>query len=203
MEKMEVKLLLSLIAKLYPRFDDYSQNNDVVTTWHTMLGDLDFDFASKAVSLHAATKEFPPSIAEIRKAATGVTASHTLTDGEAWGEVTLAVRRFGIHQGDKALAGMSEITRKCVLALGWYENCMTELDDLNTLRAHFNRYYASMVKRADENLVLPLWLRNEIAENLLLQAQPTLALTENAEKSAEIPHEPDYKGGVRKNWKYS
>jgi len=163
MTKNEVRDMLGIIAELYPR---YFKNPSPLTVeaWHRVLGDLDNDLALFALEKHTTTNTFPPSVAEIRAAAVHVTNAPMLTDGEAWDEVTTAMRQYGSYREADALTSMSITTRKCVQAITWRELCLTE--DIMATRAHFFKIYNSVSRRVQEDLVLPIGLKNKIAAML-------------------------------------
>ena len=150
MEKVEVKMMLGLSAKLHPRFEDYSANDGVVTAWHTVLGDIDFDCACEALKVHAAANDFPPTVADLRKGVAALTCPAALTQGEAWLEVKRAISNYGIYRETEALAAMQPQVLAAVRQIGWRDLCMTKNDDLMATRSHFFKLYGVAVDKERE-----------------------------------------------------
>lgn len=67
MTRDEVKKVVVMIAKAFPRFT-IVQDKEGMDLWHECLSDVPYEDARTAVIDCIKTKEFPPTIAEIRKA---------------------------------------------------------------------------------------------------------------------------------------
>ena len=157
MTKGEVAKLLAVLAAAYPKFEV----DDVkVQVWYEMLGDLDYAVASMAVKKIIMQNTFPPSIAEVRKAAIEISSPRVLTAAEAWGEVVKAVRNYGYYRGEEALASLSPTTAQVVRYIGWREICLNEEPEI--LRAHFLRMYDQIIAREQEKQLLPPAMQAEI-----------------------------------------
>jgi len=163
MTKEQTTMLLGIISELYPRFMK-AATDITIDIWHDMLGDIAFDLAQLAVKKHAATNTFPPSVAEIRAAASYVSNAPIPSEGEAWGNVTSAIRRYGYYRQQEALASLDNLTRQSVKAIGWDILCTTE--DIMATRAHFFKIYASLAKRVQEDRVMPALLQERISAML-------------------------------------
>ncbi|MDR2182814.1 MAG: hypothetical protein LBE55_01435 [Clostridiales bacterium] len=199
MDKLETKMLFGLIAKLHPRFNDHSGNDGIVTTWHTMLGDIDFDCACEALKIHAATNDFPPTIADIRKGAAKLTTPALPTAGEAWQEVQRAISILGIYREREALASMHPATQRAVKQIGWQTLCMTEHDDLMATRAHFFKLYGAVADKAkDEHVMLPE-IREKIAALAISATPPTRNRVAQIEQKESAPPSPktDFADGLQ------
>ena len=63
--------------------------------WYSMLKDLDYAIASRAVQMHLQTEESPPTVAGIRKQSVKLKADETdeLNETAAWSLVLKAIRR--------------------------------------------------------------------------------------------------------------
>ena len=136
MTKGETAKLLAVLAAAFPRFevDDLK-----VQVWHEMLGDLEYKMASLAIKKLILESTFPPSIAEVRKAAVEIQAPEQINGTQAWGEVIKAIRNFGQYREEEALASMSPRTAYVVKCMGWREICMAE--ELGVIRGHFLKMY--------------------------------------------------------------
>jgi hypothetical protein len=157
MTKAEVATILTVLAAVYPKFevDDLK-----VHVWHEMLGDLDYDTANMAVKKLILENTFPPSIAEVRKAAMEILNPDVMTAAEAWGEVERAVRTYGYYRETEALESMSPSVAKVVKYIGWQNICLNE--EPGVVRGQFLKMYAQVAEREQKELLLPAGLRNDI-----------------------------------------
>lgn len=157
MTKAEVAMILTVLAAVYPKFevDDLK-----VQVWHEMLGDLDYATANMAVKKLILENTFPPSIAEVRKAAAEIMNPDVMTAAEAWGEVERAVRAYGYYQETEALASLPPRVAKVVRLIGWREICLNE--EPGVVRGQFLKMYAQVAEREQKELLLPAGLRNQI-----------------------------------------
>ena len=151
MTKGEVAKLLAVLAASYPRFevDDLK-----VQVWHEMLGDLDYSLASLAIKRLILESTFPPSIAEVRKAAVEIQTPEQTTGAQAWGEVIRAIRNYGVYREEEALASMSPRTAYVVKCMGWREICMGE--ESGVIRGQFLKMYQQVAGRTKKQLYLRL-----------------------------------------------
>ncbi len=159
MTKSEVAKLLAVIAAAYPKFevDDLK-----VQVWHEMLGDLDYSLASLAIKKLILESTFPPSIAEVRKAAVEIQAPEQTNGTQAWGEVIKAIRNFGHYREEEALASMSPRTAYVVKCMGWREICMGE--ESGVIRGQFLKMYQQVAEREQKEQLLPPAMRREIKQ---------------------------------------
>ena len=72
MDRDQTKQILKIVQQAYPRFEVVN-NSFGVDVWHKSLEDLEYDKAEKATYNCIRKNEFPPSIAEIRKAYEDIT----------------------------------------------------------------------------------------------------------------------------------
>ena len=157
MTKAEVAKILTVLAAAYPKFevDDLK-----VRVWHEMLGDLDYATANMAAKKLILENNFPPSIAEVRKAAMEILNPEVMTAAEAWGEVERAVRVYGCYQEIEALASLSPRTAKVVRQIGWREICLNE--EPGVIRGQFLKMYQQVQERDHREMLLPADLRQGI-----------------------------------------
>lgn len=175
MTKGEIAKLLAVLAASYPRFE----SNDLkVQVWHEMLGDLDYSIASMAIKKLIMQNTFPPSIAEVRKAAIEMINPERVTSSEAWGEVTRAIRNFGYYREEEALANMSPITARVVRYMGWRDICLSE-EPSGVLRGQFLKMYEQVANREVEERLLPSAFKDEVKQ---LAGKMDLRLLEGGKK---------------------
>ena len=157
MTKAEVAKILTVLAAAYPKFevDDLK-----VRVWHEMLGDLDYATANMAVKKLILENTFPPSIAEVRKAAMEILNPDAMTAAEAWGEVERAIRIYGYYRETEALESMSPSVAKVVKYIGWQNICLNE--EPGVIRGQFLKMYQQVQERDHREMLLPADLRQGI-----------------------------------------
>ena len=157
MTKAEVAKILTVLAAAYPKFevDDLK-----VRVWHEMLGDLDYATANMAVKKLILENTFPPSIAEVRKAAMEILNPEVMTAAEAWGEVERAIRIYGYYRETEALESMSPSVAKVVEYIGWQNICLNE--EPGVIRGQFLKMYQQVRERDRREMLLPADLRQGI-----------------------------------------
>ena len=169
MTRTETTALLGLLRTAFPRFysdmgDESNALKETVEIWHLMLSDTTFDVAQVALYKLIATCKFPPSIAEMRECIAVVINPAIPDPGEAWMEVTTAISYYGYMRQEEALASMSKYTRKTVERIGWRALCHGENEMAD--RAHFFKIYETMVRRIEQDRLLPTGLQEAITAML-------------------------------------
>lgn len=180
MTKAETVTLLQTITVMYPgtkvRADELT-----IGVWHEMLGDLPGDVVAAAVKRMCATLKFPPSIADIRAAVneTVKDAQGALTAAEAWTKVNKAVRWYGYYREAEAHEKLGGDVWRAVEAVGgWREVCMCE--EPGVISAQFERRYNQMMGKADERLLIPESVREDMSR-LTAPLVAKLALTDGGD----------------------
>lgn len=157
--KLEVAKLLTVMAAMYPKFEV----TDVkVALWHDMIGDLPYELAQTALKKVMLTSHFPPTVAEVRKAAADIIQSgkEEMDAGKAWGEVQKAISKWGYYEPQKALDMLSPLTRQVAEQISWREICSCETPGV--IRGQFMKMYDSLKIRKKENMMLPESFKNKI-----------------------------------------
>ena len=147
MTKQETIKAMAILSAGYP---NQVIREETIEIYARMLRDFDFETVNAAIQDIIAQSRFFPSIAEIRQ--TVIERRLDFAPAEAaWGEVMSEVRRVGSYHQP---IWSSEPVAAAVQAIGWRNICMCELDQLNTLRAQFERMYRTYRERAiqDGNL---------------------------------------------------
>jgi hypothetical protein len=106
-----------------------------IAAWADMLEDIDADAAMAALRAFLAEDSRRPSIADIRKRATAK--GRPVDAGQAWDEVQRAISR---HGRTRSFRSEHPSVQRAVDAIGWIAICDTNMDDVPTLRAQFERY---------------------------------------------------------------
>lgn len=180
MTKAETVTLLQTIKVMYP--DNRIKPDELtVGIWHEMLQDLPGEVVAAAVKRMCATLKFPPSIADIREAVVKATkdAQGALTATEAWTRVNKAVRWYGYYREAEAREKLGGDVWHAVEAVGgWREVCMCE--DPGVISAQFERRYNQMMGKADERLLIPESVREDMSR-LTAPLVAKLALTDGGD----------------------
>jgi hypothetical protein len=169
MTKAEVTKLLTITAAMYPKFEI---SNIKIELWADLIGDIPFKVAQAALKKVMMTSEFPPTVAEIRKAAAEITTpkNEVMDAGQAWGEVQRALKKWGWPEPEKAMAMMSPLTQQVVKQISWREICMCE--ETGVIRGQFMKMYNAMQTRKEQDKLLPENFKNQIqliAENFSIK----------------------------------
>lgn len=131
-----------LVASLRASFPGARFPAESVAMYETMLADLDVKTARRAVSelVRTRTSEFMPSIGAIRHAAANAVHGNLRSGEEAWGIVTLAIRRIGAYGvprfKDPAIARAVEL-------MGWRNLAVDGTNDAAD-RARFCELYEQL-----------------------------------------------------------
>lgn len=161
MEREQFKILCKGMKAVYTQ-ESFLPDADAFNIWFSLLGDLEYPVLNAAIQKHMLTNKFPPTIAELREAATTIRAGDIPDWGEGWEKVLQAIRRFGYYRETEAVATLDEITRSCVKRLGWRNLCTSENN--NHDRANFRMIYEQMQERTRKEKILPIALSNTIKQ---------------------------------------
>lgn len=158
MTPQEFDLIRAAIKSAYPSFnimpDKYS-----IQLWYKMLGDLDFKMCETALLELIATHTYPPQIAEIRAKCAEYNSPQLKDAGEAWGEVQMAIRKFGYYRADEAMESLAGPVRTAAERIGFRELCMSDNPEAN--RAHFFKIYNAIVDRESQNAMVPTQIQEQ------------------------------------------
>lgn len=98
MTKEQFKVLVKAMKAVYTN-PGFIPDQDAFDVWYSMVKDLDYAIASRAVQMHMQTVETPPTVAGIRKQAAKLQAdaSDDLNETAAWSLVWKAICNSGYH----------------------------------------------------------------------------------------------------------
>lgn len=183
MKKTETVQLLAVINAAFPNIQI---TEAMVSLWHELLGDIDFNLAKAAVKKLLLESPYPPSIADIRKRAVEILTpeEEKIDAAEAWGEVERAMRFYGYYREAEALESMSPRVAKVVRWMGWRDICLSE--EPGVVRGQFLKMYQQVTEREQKEKLLPERLKADIkmlSEKFTLPAEKeTKALQEGKRK---------------------
>lgn len=94
MTREQFKVLVKAMKAAYTN-PGFIPDQDAFDVWYSMLKDLDYAIASRAVQMHLQMEESPPTVAGIRKQSVKLKADETddLNETAAWSLVLKSIRR--------------------------------------------------------------------------------------------------------------
>ena len=117
-----------------------AQQVTLAKVWHDTLGDLTYEQCRTALNVLIQTRQFLPTVSEIRSAVLDLERGPVTAGGDAWGDVLAAMKSKGAHRTPGIDFTFPDVTTaRCVQRLGWRDLCLSE----NTVadRARFIELY--------------------------------------------------------------
>lgn len=157
MEKEDTKKLLAVIVASFP---NYKPENTQFTlnTWHEMLKDYDKGIVFMALKAYIATDTsgFAPSIGQVINQISKLQAKEELTEIQAWGLVSKALRN-GYYHSEEEFDKLPPTVQKAVGSPQMLQNwAMSDAGSIETVVAsNFMRTYNAVVKRQEMESKLP------------------------------------------------
>ncbi|WP_116996298.1 hypothetical protein [Desertimonas flava] len=176
MKKSDVAKLIGIVKGLWPNWTaapiTREQWDDTVSTWMLMLEDVDAASAAAAVQiLSAEGREWPPPVGRIRRrsieAAAHAAGTAPPTPDEAWAEVREAMR-------DDTTDWSHPAVKEAVDTIGWWD--LRHSTNVDTVRAHFVKFYATAADRAWAPMLTPPNARATLDAIALTAAEQRTAL---------------------------
>jgi hypothetical protein len=145
------KMTLRTISPLMCAYDNAKITEELAQTYAIALADIEQAALGKAVLKCLRTHDKFPRISQIRDEVDNITAAITgkrvKSPDEAWQEVVKQMREAFIYK--KPVFSTPEI-EQAALAMDWTALCLTETENVGTVRAQFLRLYESTCKRKKE-----------------------------------------------------
>src|SRR6185369_4442715 len=145
-----------------------------IQVYEEMLGDLDFQLVKRAISRLVCTSKFLPTIAEIREASADLSLGPSRSPIDAWGDVTMAIRRIGSYFTPKI---NDPLVADCVRIMGWRNLCLGDSSEMAD-RARFAELYGDMQRKQRLNDLSEPGLLLPEARTHELQARNVVELTD-------------------------
>ena len=162
MTKREVVKLFGVIANLYVNDRHFEAADEAMRdVWHEMLQDIGYDLAEKAVAAHAATNNFPPTIAEIRRFC--IAADSGETAEQAWARVLYAIKDGSYHSAER-FAELPDVCKRLVGSPSMLREWATSEDEtsVSVARARFLRQYDIEKRKDIERKMIPQSIREAL-----------------------------------------
>lgn len=127
--------LVELLSGMYPTF---RVEKNTIKGYQLMLQDIPFDLVKAALpAILIRHPTFCPTAPELRIALMDAM-STTPSAAEAWEEIEQQLKRVG-SWGRPTFT--DPLIERAVNAIGWEEICLTEFEQMGTLRAQFRQLY--------------------------------------------------------------
>lgn len=140
----EFKVLVKGMKAVYTA-PNFLPDADSVKIWFQLLQDLDYKVLSIAIQKYMMTSKFPPTIAELREAASDVKQGEIPDWGNGWEQVLKAIHHFGMYRIADAMQSFDPLTKQCVERLGFRNICLSE--NISQDRANFRIIYEQLRER--------------------------------------------------------
>ena len=183
MTKEEFKILAKGMKAVYTQ-PTFLPDSDSLNVWFSLLQDLDYMIAQAAIQKYMLTNKFPPTIADIREAATTVSIGEKPLWSDGWEQVLKNISKYGMCTYDpdrlaECMNSFDPLTRQAVKRLGWKELCMSE--NIMADRANFRMIYEQIADREYNAKQIPMKLNNLI-ENIQQKGMNSSNMLEMKEK---------------------
>ncbi|WP_028609211.1 replicative helicase loader/inhibitor [Paenibacillus harenae] len=160
MKRAEIIKLVGICSLNYRNWPEAGKEEALISLWETMLDDIDYEIGRIVIKKFMSESVYPPTIADIRARIADVTTVRSKPGIEAWGDVKLAIRKYGSYNEKKAMDSLTGVTRKVVDSIGFRTLCLSENEMAD--RAHFLKVYDTMQKREREDALLMPELRDSM-----------------------------------------
>ena len=205
MTREQFKVLVKAMKAVYTN-PGFIPDQDAFDVWYSMLKDLDYVIASRAVQMHLQTEESPPTVAGIRKQFAKLKADEAddLNETAAWSLVLKAIRR-STYYSEEEFAKLPATVQRAVASPKQLREWAT-LEDvdgktLTVIQSNFQRTFrAEQQRERERNKLSPDVLRlMRPLNNLQIENKQTELSIEyqrlNAEKQA-APAPDDFRSRV-------
>ena len=205
MTREQFKVLVKAMKAAYTN-PGFIPDQDAFDVWYSMLKDLDYSIASRAVQMHLQTEESPPTVAGIRKQFAKLKADEAddLNETAAWSLVLKAIRR-STYYSEEEFSKLPATVQRAVASPKQLREWAT-LEDvdgktLTVIQSNFQRTFRTEQQRERErNKLSPDVLRlMRPLNNIQIENKPTELSIEDhrlkAEKQA-TPAPEDFKSRV-------
>lgn len=150
----EAAKLITYITSIWPRTWQGVKGGEaaVIKSWADLLEDVPAGAALAAVRAHAATSEWAPTIADIRRAA--IIPQDVPDWSECYRQIMYAVSHYGWTEAAAGLASLSPMARTIAERIGWRELGQSDEGDA-AIRAHVMRIHEGLREREARKQLVP------------------------------------------------
>lgn len=168
MTREQFKVLVKAMKAVYTN-PGFIPDQDAFDVWYSMLKDLDYAIASRAVQMHLQMEESPPTVAGIRKQSVKLKADETddLNETAAWSLVLKAIRR-STYYSEEEFAKLPATVQRAVASPKQLREWAT-LEDvdgktLTVIQSNFQRTFRVEQQRERE--------RNKLSPDVIRLMRP-------------------------------
>jgi len=154
----------------YPMFfKDFDAGNIEVQVnlWQRSLADCEYRDVVNAFEIWLNTEKYPPTLAEFKPVVIRFKNPGAFISPErAWETVTIAVRKYGSYNSERAFETFSEPIKRTIRNIGgWQKICQTELGrEWDFLRKNFVEAYNDFGQDQREQELLPVSVLHRLQE---------------------------------------
>lgn len=168
MTREQFKVLVKAMKAVYTN-PGFIPDQDAFDVWYSMLKDLDYAIASRAVQMHLQMEESPPTVAGIRKQSVKLKADEAddLNETAAWSLVLKAIRRSTYYSEEEFAKLPATVQRSVASPKQLREWAMLEDVDgktLTVIQSNFQRTFRTEQQRERE--------RNKLSMDVLKLMRP-------------------------------
>ena len=170
MNQKETIAVLAVLKTAYPQFYrglSPQELQETVTLWSEMFSAEDFQVVKAAVKAHIATdaKGYPPHIGAIKAAIRKITQPDEMSEMEAWGYVSRALRNSS-YNSIKEFERLPPVVRRIVGAPSQLREWAAMDSDTvqSVVQSNFMRSYRARSQSEQEYLALPAEVKEIMAQ---------------------------------------
>ena len=170
MNQKETIAVLAVLKTAYPQFYrglSPQELQETVTLWSEMFAAEDFQVVKAAVKAHIATdaKGYPPHIGAIKAAIRKITQPDEMSEMEAWGYVSRALRNSS-YNSIKEFERLPPVVRRIVGAPSQLREWAAMDSDTvqSVVQSNFMRSYRARAQSEQEYLALPAEVKETMAQ---------------------------------------
>lgn len=165
MTKEEFAILTKGLKAIYTS-ERFIPDQDSFNVWYSLLHDLDYNLAGKAIQKYMMTSSDIPKPADIRKAAFEITnhVADQMTEQEAWALVRQAIRNSSYHSEEEFRALPAIVQRSVGSASQLRAWAIDEEFNDGVASSNFKRVFRSVQERERQDGLLSPNLRLQITE---------------------------------------
>lgn len=172
MTRDETKQILMRIQTTYPNWKPQGNISLVVDVWHEYLAEFQYKDILAAVKAFVLTDSsgFAPSVGQIINQLRKMVKGDELSDLEAWGLVSRALRN-GYYGANEEFEKLPPNIQKAVGSPANLRNWATAEDSSveTVIMSQFLRSYKTVCAREDERMMLPPSLKLEVQQRMMLE----------------------------------
>lgn len=156
----------SLVHWLMARYPNSNWPETTIKAWIDDLSETPInELRAAALTWHRGGHEWPPNAGQLMALAQDLAAGPDNEWESGWQAVMRHLRDCGSYCQHDHRAMFDGPTYNALATIGWYALCMTDLDDLGTVRAQFRDVYRSTAKRERDATRLPAAVRALLNSN--------------------------------------